>query len=807
MGTNKLNLEKLEDSDPVWRLHFDVLTSQPTVSFSLDVNSDVVLGRDEEADDLVDLTPYDAESLGVSRRHLMLRPEETKMFAIDLGSTNGTRRNGRSIGVRTPYGITDGDVLSLGNLQLGVTVAKHPRGLTPDDSQKEDLGEALPKLAKAITSQLKLDEVLRQALEMARSFTSAGETAIWLVDEETGELFLEAEQGIEDEHIKKLRLPASEDSLAGSVIASGETLRVSRQVEGKEIKIKTGYIVEALIYVPVKLGEVTFGVMAATHGKKGNEFSKQDARLLETIASFAAIAVQNSRAYEAADRALARRVAELAALNELSQVVSGSLDLKAVHDSLMEQLYKQSQIKSAGLWLVDEDMGTVVPFDKPKGKSDELVHETFNIGEGIVGKVVEGGEALVSEGVQVFTKLGEHDGNTGTLKFKAVSAACIPLRIDGKIIGALGIFGTPGTGVSEKDLSLVRSFAGPVAIAIKNARLFEQSERERATVRSIAAMLSQPFMIVNAQNELILSNEAADALWEKVRKQQDASAEGTAASGALRQLLEGLREGLGHPVQITLDDETYVVTVEHNTDVGTIMVLQDVSDVRKLERLRAEFAQALSHDIRGPLGSVTGYAHLLRNSRVSRKESNEYLDEILGASDRMLDMANQLLDFALLSDSPRAAHTECDLGLAVRDAISDLKGAALARSINIEHKVIGTPYKIQGDLARLYRSVLNLIDNALKYSPDKSKVWVDLTYEKEEVILKIRDSGPGVPEKDIPHIFEKYYRAKDASANMPGIGLGLAMVNAAITAHNGKVGVENLKDGGAEFTVKLPANL
>jgi signal transduction histidine kinase len=300
----------------------------------LDVNGEVVFGTEGGGPGFIDLNPYDAERLGVSRRHLMLRPTDTNLFCLDLGSTNGTRRNGRPIGAHTPYSLASGDILALGRLELVVGILQRPTARTAVLREKADLGEALMQMAKAITSQLELDEVLSQALEMAVSLASADETAIWLVDEQSGELFLEAECGIEDEQVRHMRLPVT-DTMAGAVIESGEPLRASREPDREQIKVKTGYLVEAVVYVPLTQGGVTFGVLMAAHRAAGSKFDARDEMLLAAIADLAAIAVQNARLFRDLERSVSDlheaqsqlvRAARLAALGELAAMVAHQIN-------------------------------------------------------------------------------------------------------------------------------------------------------------------------------------------------------------------------------------------------------------------------------------------------------------------------------------------------------------------------------------------------------------------------------------------------------------------------------------------------
>src|SRR5574341_1710703 len=131
---------------PVWRVRFN-LSFDPSICFGLDINGEVTLGRGDLAPDYYSLTPYNAEELGVSRRHVLLRPTDTKLYVTDLGSTNGTWCNDRSIGVNTPYSLSDGDLLRLGRLELIVRIVKRPLGHTSLLHARADMADALIPIA------------------------------------------------------------------------------------------------------------------------------------------------------------------------------------------------------------------------------------------------------------------------------------------------------------------------------------------------------------------------------------------------------------------------------------------------------------------------------------------------------------------------------------------------------------------------------------------------------------------------------------------------------------------------------------
>ena len=285
------------------------------------------MGTDPGAQAAVDLTPYDALDLGVSRRHVKLYPSGANVFVVDLGSTNGTQINGEPLKENQLRKLANGDLLSLGKLEMVVRVIQGPAAHVEGLRHQADLADALAVLAKAITSRLDLDAVLDQALGMAMSLTSAREAAIWLVDAQTQELFLEAERGIQDESVRRMRLPVT-DRLVSKVIQTGAPLSASREVSGEEVKVRTGYTVEALLYVPLVHGDETLGVLAAAHRDPGKVFGPRDEKLLSAVADFAAIAIQNTWLYKqletysaSLEEAVRERTTELQRVKDRVEVI------------------------------------------------------------------------------------------------------------------------------------------------------------------------------------------------------------------------------------------------------------------------------------------------------------------------------------------------------------------------------------------------------------------------------------------------------------------------------------------------------
>jgi K+-sensing histidine kinase KdpD len=296
----------------VWRVRFE-LTYDPALTVEFEVLDDVVIGRAHNAADVVALFPdLNTEQLGVSRKHLLFRPSSSVLYLIDLGSTNGTMLNGHPIGKHIPHPITNGDMISAGRLEFMVRILQQPVTSPPSTAQqRQEIDLVLAQAARAITTQLTLPDVIRKIIETARLFTPADEVSVWLVDEMTGQLYLEASYGMSNPSV--VQMPVA-NTLAGEAMRLGKSQRSSRGVDGEPIKLKTGYMADGVIYAPLLLGQVQVGVVSVVHREPGKLFTDVDEKIMVAIADFAAVAIQNARLVHILRQDLSRRTKVVSAL-------------------------------------------------------------------------------------------------------------------------------------------------------------------------------------------------------------------------------------------------------------------------------------------------------------------------------------------------------------------------------------------------------------------------------------------------------------------------------------------------------------
>jgi signal transduction histidine kinase len=211
----------------------------------------------------------------------------------------------------------------------------------------------------------------------------------------------------------------------------------------------------------------------------------------------------------------------------------------------------------------------------------------------------------------------------------------------------------------------------------------------------------------------------------------------------------------------------------------------------------------IAHDLRSPITRMRGVAEVTLADRASAEEYQVALGRVIEECDRLLGMINTMLDISEAEAGiVQLQLAEVDLGEMMRD-VADLFGPlAEGKHVAINFHVAG-PLSLQGDARKLQRVLSNLLDNAIKYTPSGGSVMISGYGEDQAVRIVVSDTGMGVPEPELGHIFDRFYRG-EKSRSEPGNGLGLSLARALITAHGGTITVTSAPGQGSEFTVTLP---
>jgi two-component system, OmpR family, phosphate regulon sensor histidine kinase PhoR len=246
--------------------------------------------------------------------------------------------------------------------------------------------------------------------------------------------------------------------------------------------------------------------------------------------------------------------------------------------------------------------------------------------------------------------------------------------------------------------------------------------------------------------------------------------------------------------------------VQGATSRGVVVVLLDITEIRRLERVRRDFVANVSHELRTPLTAIRGYVEALLDDPPPADESRRFLEIIARHSSRMELLVRDLLRLARLDAGQETPEmVSCDVQGLLQTVVNELGPAIAARESRVDLAVTPPGLSVVTDPAKLHDVMRNLIENALKYSRDAATVRVEAAREDKSAVLRVLDDGPGIPSADLTRVFERFYRVDKSRAREPGgTGIGLAIVRHLVELLGGEVTAGNRPDGGAIFTFRLP---
>ncbi|MCB0156191.1 MAG: hypothetical protein KDF65_15450, partial [Anaerolineae bacterium] len=253
------------------------------------------------------------------------------------------------------------------------------------------------------------------------------------------------------------------------------------------------------------------------------------------------------------------------------------------------------------------------------------------------------------------------------------------------------------------------------------------------------------------------------------------------------------------------DGRTMWASITDIPDIGRVTVLRDVTAFKALDKMKREFVAAFTHDLRTPLATVKGYVELVRMDGPLTDRQEEDLEGVTRAANLMKSLIEDLLQLSRLERLEELVREEINLEKAVNATVASMSPLAQSKQIDMTLAYVSDNLVIEGNPVLLSRAVGNLIDNAIKYTPKGGQVRVELGQQEGRALVSVIDNGAGIRAKDLPRVFEKFFRARAVvDDDVPGTGLGLAIVKSIAEHHAGQVWAESTLDQGSTFTIALP---
>jgi signal transduction histidine kinase len=240
--------------------------------------------------------------------------------------------------------------------------------------------------------------------------------------------------------------------------------------------------------------------------------------------------------------------------------------------------------------------------------------------------------------------------------------------------------------------------------------------------------------------------------------------------------------------------------------IGTAITLHDITYLRKLDQIKNEFVNTVSHDLRSPLTAVLGYAELTRRSGPLNEQQQEFLRRIQASVQHITNLINDLLDLGRLEEGFDTHRESIQLESILQFSLNTLESLIGQKNLHLEENIASNLPAIRANPISIRQMLDNLLGNAVKYTPKAGTIRVTISTQDHQLILEIGDTGPGIPLDEQPHVFEKFYRASNVLESSKGTGLGLAIVKTIVEGHQGRVWVESTPGHGSTFIVVLPTN-
>lgn len=352
---------------------------------------------------------------------------------------------------------------------------------------------------------------------------------------------------------------------------------------------------------------------------------------------------------------------------------------------------------------------------------------------------------------------------------------------------------------NDEIAELAKTFNG---MSASLAKLVDDLKQSRGTFEAVLANIGDPLIAIAPDRRVVFCNEAARRLFADPQL----TCAGAAGRAIEAVVAAPVAAQVANAAEFELAGRVYGRRANPTADGGQIILFPDITDMRALERSRQELVSSISHDLRTPVTSIRGYVEALADGVAeTREEQARYLSIIDGETRRLSRLIDDLFQLSRL-DAGQITYEMRPLDLAglALEAVARMTPQAEKAGVSLSCDCPPGQVAVMGDADRLNQVVQNLIDNAVRYTPTGGTVTVAVT-AATAACLTVSDSGSGISAADLPHVFERFYRADKARrSNDGGAGLGLAIARRLVEDHGGTISVSSEVGRGSRFTVELP---
>jgi len=683
--------------------------------------------------------------------------------------------------------------------------------------QQEDRTKALLELlyhvSREVATALDLRTVLQRVLHEAIQNVGGERCSVVVLDDAGKAVDATIVYGQQvHEHTTQQMRDTMERGLAGWVIRNRkgalvlDTSKDERWLKRPDDAIdRSG--VKSAICVPLLARENLVGVLTLVHAKP-DAFSEEQLDLMQAIADQAGVAVLNARLYTESQR----QARVMTALAEGAASMNVSLRMEDVYQRILIQTIQALQVETVALGMID---GDYLIFRAAAGQNaGNILGKKIAVGDGIVGLAAREGRGVVVADVSQDKNFSDAD-KFGGVETRAIIVA--PIQAQGRAIGVIEAINPIAKSFDPDALLVMTGIGGLAGTTIQNAQLFERLQAAHQRYHELFEDSIDPMLITDWDGRIIEANRRAlllsgydeetlhtlsidqlhDVNWNRTGMEYETLRANRTCS---------YESSLHRQDESRMPVEVHARRVEFDETDSIQWILRDITERKELDGLREDLTAMIYHDLRSPLANIVSSLDVLYS--MVPDDDKETVLTILkiaeNSTDRIQRLVSSLLDVNRLeSGQPVADQKAVDTIPMIAEVVLDVEPVAKGRrqTISVDLPKELPPIWVDEDMAR--RVLINLMENASKFTPPNGKLEAGARQEDDWVHMWVKDNGPGIPAADQDRIFDKFTRLR--GKNKPGgLGIGLAFCRLAVLGHGGRIWVESESGKGTAFHFTFP---
>ena len=680
---------------------------------------------------------------------------------------------------------------------------------------------ALNSISGILNRSLRSDEIFTRVLDKMIELLGMDGGGIFFLDEQAKDLLCHYHKGISEDYVRMLGRIRLGDDIPGRVAATGQVVTASdiSKDSSTEHSVMKHSGMRGYCCIPIRGKERTIGVFCL-FSFKSHLFTTEEENILSAIGDMTGMALENIRLYERLhslfEQQRNRWTEEHQQLLRISTKLGAVVDIE---DSMTQVLGLMKQVFRADfVWMLSSD------------HANNLVLRYATEATGKEGTVIYPADASSLEKYALSRRhpAVESDIRSAEKFFISqdvssfCSAVAVPMFMAEKPVGVCSFYYSMNREFREEDLRFMEIITNMISVAIKRSEFYTRAVKEKELADTILQSVQEGIITVDSEGRVISLNQAFEQI-TGIRSERAIalpicevfrfSDENISFRLLLGESVEEAKQGIsttrssdlttlyGNRVPVTITSSP--ILDSNGTVTGIVNLVRNVSREKELDKMKTELIQSVSHEFRTPLSAIVGMTEMLLHGDVEDDKANIYLDIMHNEGIRLARMVAELLSIARIESGKET------LKLAIIDLGYLLKGVAEAFKPRLEIKNavlrydLGDVLIIVADEEKMKQVLTNLIDNSLTFSDEGCIIQVEAKRHDAMLEISVADNGWGIPEADVPHLTERFYRGRHGD-RIKGTGLGLALCHEVLKMHGGSMKIASTLGSGTKITMSIP---